>query len=83
MKNDYLITPYIADAALFETFEDANDHALLFNLATMENLHASCHLNGYQQTSKYRIRVAHVRGPEERAVFETIGWISTERAVER
>lgn len=83
MKYDQLITPYICDAALFETFEDADDHALLFNLATMENLHASAHLNSYHESAKYRIRVAHVRGPEERQVFETIGWISPEKAVDR
>lgn len=83
MKNDYLITPYIADAALYETFEVAHDYALLFNLGTMENLEATCHLNGYHESAKYRIRVAHVRGPEERQISETIGWISTEKAVDR
>ena len=84
MKTDLLTTTHIADAALFDTFDDANDHALLFNLHTLGNLEASCHLSGYHESAKYRIRVAHVRElGNNRFIHDTIGWISTEKAVDR
>ncbi len=77
MKTNLTITPNVADARLFDSFDDANDAAILFNLSTMENLEATAHLNGYHKDAKYRLTVSHVRNLDaDRRVTETIGWIS-------
>ena len=80
MKNDSLITTNVADAALFDTFVEATDHAILFNLHTLGNLEATPHLNGYDKSAKYRIEIAHVREMENgRRILDTIGWLSPVR----
>ena len=80
MKTNATITPYIAESSRFSNEIDAQDTALLFNLATTGNLEARVELDGYAESAKYRIRLSYVRlldrdGVNERKCSETIGWL--------
>lgn len=75
---EHTVTPHVALGKLLPDFNQANDIALLFNLATLENLEARPELDGYHKDASYRIRVCHVRTLNEekdRNVYDTIGWI--------